>query len=51
MFSSLKDKSVIATGGGKGIGKGDARLFADHGAKVLVVDGDRILTESPAALP
>jgi 3-oxoacyl-[acyl-carrier protein] reductase len=37
MSSSLKNKSVIVTGGSKGIGKGIARVFAAHGAKVLLV--------------
>jgi 3-oxoacyl-[acyl-carrier protein] reductase len=30
-------QSVVVTGGSKGIGKGMARVFAGHGAKVLIV--------------
>lgn len=36
MSHSLRNKSVIVTGASKGIGKGIARVFAAHGAKVLI---------------
>ncbi|NQV46416.1 MAG: 3-oxoacyl-ACP reductase FabG [Rhodospirillaceae bacterium] len=37
MLTSISGRSVIVTGGSKGIGKGIARVFANQGAKVLVV--------------
>lgn len=37
MLTPLNDKSVIVTGASKGIGKGIARVFARHGAKVMIV--------------
>jgi 3-oxoacyl-[acyl-carrier protein] reductase len=40
MFTSLKGRSVIVTGGSKGIGKGIARTFAREGADVLVAGRD-----------
>lgn len=47
MSASLKNKSVIVTGASKGIGKGIARVFATHGAKVLLVA--RTASEGEAA--
>lgn len=37
MLTSISGRSVIVTGASKGIGKGIARVFANHGAKVMVV--------------
>ncbi len=37
MTKSLQGRSVIVTGGSKGIGKGIARVFAQAGAKVAIV--------------
>ncbi|KAA3624338.1 MAG: 3-oxoacyl-ACP reductase FabG [Proteobacteria bacterium] len=36
MLTSIKDRSVIVTGGSKGIGRGIARVFAAQGARVAV---------------
>ncbi len=46
----LKDKVAIVTGGGSGIGEHTAKLFARHGAKVVVSDineegGNRVVNE------
>ncbi len=42
-FPLLKDHAAIVTGGGSGIGAATCRRFAEHGARVAVldIDGDR----------
>jgi NAD(P)-dependent dehydrogenase (short-subunit alcohol dehydrogenase family) len=40
MDQRLKDKVCIITGAGSGIGRGAALLFAEHGAKLVLVDRD-----------
>ena len=47
MLQSIAGRSVVVTGASKGIGKGIARIFARHGARVLMVS--RTLTEARAA--
>ena len=49
MFTPLHDRSVIVTGGSKGIGKGIARVFADAGANVLLAARDRDTLQAAAA--
>jgi 3-oxoacyl-[acyl-carrier protein] reductase len=40
MFTSIAGRSVVITGGSKGIGRGIAEVFADAGAKVLIAGRD-----------
>lgn len=41
MFSSMDGRSVVVTGGSRGIGRGIARVFAGAGAKVLITGRDK----------
>ncbi|MBT5228461.1 MAG: SDR family NAD(P)-dependent oxidoreductase, partial [Proteobacteria bacterium] len=35
---NLKDKTVVVTGGARGIGKALSQAFSDQGARVVVAD-------------
>jgi 3-oxoacyl-[acyl-carrier protein] reductase len=41
MFTSIAGRAVVVTGATRGIGKGIARVFADNGARVLIVGRDK----------
>jgi NAD(P)-dependent dehydrogenase (short-subunit alcohol dehydrogenase family) len=44
----LNDRIAVVTGGGGGIGAATARLFAEHGAQVVIADIDRDLAHQTA---
>ena len=48
MFTSIAGRSVVVTGGSRGIGRGIARVFAGAGARVLVVGRDRSALDDAA---
>jgi 3-oxoacyl-[acyl-carrier protein] reductase len=48
MFTSLTGSSVVVTGASKGIGKGIASVFAEAGAKVLIVGRDASAAQAAA---
>ena len=48
MLTSIAGKSVIVTGASKGIGKGIARVFANQGAKVMIVGRDASAAKAAA---
>ncbi|MEK9726070.1 MAG: SDR family NAD(P)-dependent oxidoreductase, partial [Rhodospirillaceae bacterium] len=45
----LKDRTVVVTGGGNGIGAAVCRRFGEEGAKVAVWDIDAAAAEAMAA--
>jgi 3-oxoacyl-[acyl-carrier protein] reductase len=49
MFSSMQGRSVLVTGGSRGIGKGIAAAFAAEGAQVVITGRDRQAGESTAS--
>jgi 3-oxoacyl-[acyl-carrier protein] reductase len=49
MFSSISGRSVLVTGGTKGIGKGIAAGFAAQGAQVVITGRDATAGEAAAA--
>ncbi|MBL7500449.1 3-oxoacyl-ACP reductase FabG [Frankia sp. CNm7] len=49
MFTSVAGRTVVVTGGSRGIGKGIARVFAGAGANVVLTGRDAAAAEAAAA--
>ena len=49
IYPSLKDRSVLVTGGGSGIGAAMVEAFARQGSKVAFIDFDRAASEKTVA--
>jgi 3-oxoacyl-[acyl-carrier protein] reductase len=49
VFTSIAGRSVVVTGGSRGIGRGIAGVFASAGARVLLVGRDRSALDAAAA--
>ena len=47
-YRLLVGKSAIVTGSGRGIGRSVAKLFADHGASVVINDIDADVAQATA---
>jgi 3-oxoacyl-[acyl-carrier protein] reductase len=47
-YRLLRNKSAIVTGSGRGIGRSIAKLFADHGASVVINDIDQEVATATA---
>jgi len=51
-YEELKNKRVIITGGGSGIGQATAQRFADEGAKVFIFDiNEEAMAETTKLIP